>query len=295
MHHALAGLECFSFGSLANSEVVQLADVARWVRIGHSTHGEERGKYSAVFTACHDFAASSNNLRLAARLIALQVLIMVLPIVLSHQQADISTHYLRGRKSEQVFGRAIEELDAAVMINRDDGIDGRVEQGLQFMGFHSGPAQYSPSGGATQPGLCLLTRARKVGRGGVAVLNAVEGKDVLFAESRLGGRLNELRISANSLANRGAVYHSTRIVKGRVSSASPQPQQKEDMGIGRRSRALTVSSGQCGKLDEMSSVSRTPERERPMYRRRAEDDAPDQLKSAAESKAMRPVASNEAR
>ena len=49
-----------------------------------------------------------------------------------HKQADIVAQALRGGMAEEALGRAIDGLDASAVVDDDDRIDGRIQQGLQF-------------------------------------------------------------------------------------------------------------------------------------------------------------------
>lgn len=67
------------------------------------------------------------------RVIAVQVVVVRAAIRSRHQHADVLPERLGGGESEQLFGGAIEGLDAAADVDHHHGIDGRVQQRSQFL------------------------------------------------------------------------------------------------------------------------------------------------------------------
>jgi hypothetical protein len=81
----------------------------------------------AVAAAPGHFAADADNLLHAGGVVARQVRVVLLAIRRRHQHGDVLSDDIAFRVAEQPLGRGIERLDAAVRVDDDDRVNGRLD------------------------------------------------------------------------------------------------------------------------------------------------------------------------
>ncbi len=91
------------------------------------------GKGRAILApACH-FPADADNLALAGVAVLADIAVVLAPVRLGHEYLDILPNQLCSRVAEQLFRGWVYALDEAHLINRDDGIDGRLQYARELV------------------------------------------------------------------------------------------------------------------------------------------------------------------
>jgi hypothetical protein len=135
----LAAAQLF-LAELAGADVADDADEAGRVDTVHPPHGQVARETAAVLAARADFAADTDDPLLTGLGEMLHVAVVRGLVRLGHQQADVAAGDLRSPVAEQALRRETELLDRTLVIDDDDGVDGRVEQRAE-LAFRSGGAR----------------------------------------------------------------------------------------------------------------------------------------------------------
>jgi hypothetical protein len=116
-------------GLLARGDVVQEADEPRRLHSAHLADGQIARDFAAVLATRPDFAPLADHATLARFHVPAHVAVVRALVRLGHQHGDVSADHFLGRVAEQLLGSLAEFLDRAAVIDDDDGVDGRVEDG----------------------------------------------------------------------------------------------------------------------------------------------------------------------
>jgi len=119
-------------GLLARRDVADEADEARRIDSPHVAHGKIAREDTAVLALRPDFAAGADDPRLAGGHVPVHVTVVLAPVRVGHQLANVAADDLGGRVAEQLLRCAAELLDRAVVVDDDDRVHGRVEQSTEL-------------------------------------------------------------------------------------------------------------------------------------------------------------------
>ena len=116
----------FTLGDVAHDSSEQTVSVQL-----HFAHGQIRGKRTAVLALPDDLAADADDLALAAGQVTGQKIVVLVAPRWRHQDVDVATHDFVGSVPEQPLGSGIERADDAALVDRDDAVDGSVDDGAR--------------------------------------------------------------------------------------------------------------------------------------------------------------------
>src|SRR6516225_1170573 len=92
-------------------------------------------KGRAILPAATHFATDADNLFDAGLYVVVDVTVVLRPIRLGHEDLDVLADKLVSRIPEQPFGRRVDRLDQAAVIDGDDGGNRRLQDPPQFRGL----------------------------------------------------------------------------------------------------------------------------------------------------------------
>ncbi len=118
--------EAFAFRDVAHQagENAALADVGR-------AHRQVHREFRAVLASAAHFAPDPDDAALACLMIMIEVAVVLRAVWLRHEHRDVvPDHFLRGI-TEDALGGGIDRLDDAAFIDRDDAVDGGVDDPAQ--------------------------------------------------------------------------------------------------------------------------------------------------------------------
>jgi hypothetical protein len=107
--------------------VVQVTDELRWLGIRDAADREEHGKLAAIAVTNAHVTALADDARLAAREVALEVLVVVQPVHRGHEHAHVAAEGVAAAVAEHLFGGGVEGQDPAAIVHDHD----RIERSLQ--------------------------------------------------------------------------------------------------------------------------------------------------------------------
>ena len=119
-------------GELAQRDVADEADEPRRLRRPAPCPRPVRTGTRAVLAPCLHFAADADDAGFAGALVPVHVRVVLGAIGRRHQHVRRSGRSPRRPVAEDALGRQAELLDAAAMVDDDDCIDRRVQQGTEF-------------------------------------------------------------------------------------------------------------------------------------------------------------------
>ena len=119
-------------GELAQRDVADEADEPRRLHALHLAHGQLAREYRAVLAARLHFAADADDAGFAGALVPVHVRVVLGAIGRGHQHGDVLPDHLGGGVPEDALGRQAELLDAAAMVDDDDGVDRGIQQGTEL-------------------------------------------------------------------------------------------------------------------------------------------------------------------
>ena len=125
-------------------QVVQHARELALAADVHLANRQVDGEERAIAAAAGHLATDANDLGVAGVEVALEIAIVLFVMWRGHQQADIAAHDLGLRVAEQLFGTAVERLDAAARVDHDDAVGGRVQDGVEPLGAGTGGGRRHP-------------------------------------------------------------------------------------------------------------------------------------------------------
>jgi len=124
----------FIHGARERGDVADEADKARRIRAADAADGEGRREHRAIATLGGHLAADADDSRIAGFQVPLHMTVVCAADRLGHEEIHVATDDLRGGVTEQRFGGVVERLNAAPVVDHDDGIHGRIQQRPQFLG-----------------------------------------------------------------------------------------------------------------------------------------------------------------
>src|SRR5687768_15374226 len=93
----------------------------------HLAHGQLDREGDAIFSLADDLSAHANDLRVTSPQIMSDVLVVLAPVRLRHQHADVLAENLLGSIPKHSLGGVVEQLNQAAVVDYDDAIDCRFE------------------------------------------------------------------------------------------------------------------------------------------------------------------------
>ncbi len=126
-----ADLENLLFESFALGDVAHEAGEQALVAEAYFAHGQVHREIRAVFAPAERFAANADDFRLSRAQVIGEVAVVLLAVGGGHEEGHVLANHVGRRVAEGALGRRIERLDDAAPVDRDDGLDGGVENRAQ--------------------------------------------------------------------------------------------------------------------------------------------------------------------
>ena len=124
----------FEYASLRSLDVGQIVDDARVHTLivhNHFTHCQANRKDTSILSASFHFPTDTNDESLSGFVITLEVAIMFFVVRAGHEHFHVLADNLLGVIAKKCGGCRIDMIDDTALIDRDDTIDGRLDNCLQ--------------------------------------------------------------------------------------------------------------------------------------------------------------------
>src|SRR5436190_9292948 len=94
------------------------------------THSQVHGEDRSILTTPDDLAADADDLLFPGLAVVLQIPVVLPAVGLGHEYPDIPPDHFHRGVTENALGSRVEAVDDAVLVNSDDSIDGRCQDGV---------------------------------------------------------------------------------------------------------------------------------------------------------------------
>src|SRR5690606_5370891 len=119
-------------GVAADSDVADETDETRRLDAAHPADGQLRGKFTAVAALGEQLATAADDARLAGVDVAAQVVFVLGTVGLGQQDIDLQADHFLLVVAEHALAGMVQQLDATLVIEQHDSIDGGVQDGLEL-------------------------------------------------------------------------------------------------------------------------------------------------------------------
>jgi len=121
----------FAGGGMQGTDVPQNADETVLLSTAELTNGQINGQGGAVAAAGRNLAPDTDDALLAGVQVAMDVPVVLVAIGCRHQQAHVLAQHFGGGVTQKRFGGPVEAGDMPSRVDQHDGIDGRIQQGIE--------------------------------------------------------------------------------------------------------------------------------------------------------------------